>query len=772
MTAEEGELARNLGFLEAMTLGGGTMIGAGIFILPGIAAEGAGPASSLSFAIAGVVALLAALSISELATGMPVAGGSYVYVNRALGDLFGSIVGWGMWTGLMFASAFYMIGFGQYIVEPLPFLSGRVLIVGLGLVGLLFLVGVNYKGTEESGAFQNWMIGIETVIILIYLAFGIFFINPSNLEPFAPTGPSGIIATTGIVFVTFLGFEIIATVAEEIKDPGRLIPLTMVLSVVSVSILYVIVMIVSTGVINWQELGGSLVPVSDVAAISMGPIGVIAIVSAAAIAAISSSNSSILSAARVVFAMGRDGVMSNKLNVTHRKFRTPHRAVMVTGAITAALISLGLRIEEIVALLAEVASFSFLVSYTLVHVAVVVVRRAEPENYDPEFEMPSLLYPAVPILGVILSFVVISQMAPIVQYIGIGIIALSVLWYFGYVRGRVDDDTLVGDAIVGNGDEREGTEETYRVVVPIANPETQGTLLRLAAASARSHSEVEQPEIIALNVIKVPSQTALEQNLQFEEERVERQRELFESAREAAGELGVNLRTRAIVGRSIGQIVLGVLEEEDANQVLLGWHGTKRKRDYVFGSTVDPIIRDAPCEVTVVNLKRERIGHPVALAGPGPHAPVAARRAFEFAQIQGQIPTLVNFQPSVDDRETDEETPDPYEEGQIAIDAVAEQAGLAPDDYDSRVLVGGDLESTIISNIGSDEFVCVGVSEQQAISKILRGSLADRIVQDATGNVALIRSGIKTHRTVREGIVERLSQGPEEESQSDDDASI
>lgn len=108
------ELARDLGFLEAYTMGLGTMIGAGIFVLPSVAAANAGPASMISFAIGGMVSLLAALSLSELATGMPKAGGSYYYVNRALGPFFGSIVGWGMWAGLMFASAFYMLGFGQY----------------------------------------------------------------------------------------------------------------------------------------------------------------------------------------------------------------------------------------------------------------------------------------------------------------------------------------------------------------------------------------------------------------------------------------------------------------------------------------------------------------------------------------------------------------------------------------------------------------------------------------------------------------------------------
>jgi amino acid transporter len=278
VAARKGELARTLRFLEAMTLGGGTMIGAGIFILPGIAAANARPASSISFLIGGLVALLAAISLSELATGMPVAGGSYHYVNRALGSFFGNIVGWGMWTGLVFGSAFYMIG-------------------------------------------------AEVIVILIFLAVAVFFVDLANLEPFAPGGTSGIIATTGIIFVTFLGFEIIA------------------------------------------------------------------IVVAAAVAAISSSNSSVLSAARVVYAMGRDHLVSDWLNATHSRFRTPQGSVLVTGVITSGLVLMGLLVDDIIALLAEVASFSFLVSYALVHVAVVVIRRAGPSAYEPDFRIPSFLYP-------------------------------------------------------------------------------------------------------------------------------------------------------------------------------------------------------------------------------------------------------------------------------------------------------------------------------------------------------------------------------------------
>ena len=720
----ESQLERNIGFLEAMTLGGGTMIGAGIFILPGIAAEGAGPASAVSFLIAGFVALLAALSLSELATGMPVAGGSYHYVNRALGGFFGSIVGWGMWSGLMFASAFYMIGFGQYLVAPIPFLDGRAFVVLLGLLGLALIVGINYYGTEESSQLQNVMIGAETVIVLAYVALGLFFIDPANLEPFAPTGPSGIIATTGIVFVSFLGFEIIATVAGEVKDPSRNIPLTMILSVVLVTILYALVMIVTTGVLPYQAIGDSLVPVSDVAVVFAGTVGVVAIVAAAAIAAISSSNSSVLAAARVNFAMGRDGLMSDRLNVTHDRFGTPHRAIVVTGVVTALLIAVGLRVETIVALLAEVASFSFLVSYSLVHVALVVFRRAEPENYDPSFEIPDVLYPAVPILGVVLTVVVISQMAPIIILLGLGVIGVGVGWYVFYVRDHAIDRGLIDEALAP-------TADAYRVVVPVSNPDTQQDLIRLAAATARAHTDEGTPELVAVNVLQV-SDPDPQQNV--EADRLEHQRELLEAASDIASEMDVRLRTVAMTGQRVDETILEAILEESPEQVLLGWRGTLTRAGHVFGPNLDVVIEEAPCEVTLVTLHDEAIGTPVALAGPGPHSPVAARRAVEFASVDGTVPTLLNVQQPMGETDFDA-----IERGEAVIDDVAERAGLDPSAYEREVVVDDDMEAAILETVDRYETICVGLSERSSASRVMFGTIAERISQEATSNVGIVR---------------------------------
>jgi amino acid transporter/nucleotide-binding universal stress UspA family protein len=742
MTVDAGELERNLGFLEAMTLGGGTMIGAGIFILPGLAARGAGPASAISFTIAGFVALLAALSLAELATGMPIAGGSYHYVNRALGGLFGSVVGWGMWTGLMFASAFYMIGFGQYIVVPLPFLDGRALIVLLGVVGLGLITGINFYGTDESSGAQNIMIGAELVVVLIYVGLGVFFIEPGNLEEFAPTGASGIVGTTGTVFVTYLGFEIIATVAGEIERPGKLIPLSMVLSVVSVTLLYAAIMLISTGVVPYRELGGSLVPVSDVAAITMfGTAGVAAVTVAAAIAAISSSNSSVLAASRVIFAMGRDGLMSDRLNVTHSRFSTPHRAIMATGGVTGLLVLAGLRVQEIVELLAQVASFSFLVTYGLVHVAVVVFRRADPDEYDPDFEIPWPLYPAVPALGVIMTGVVISQMESEVRLVGTGVVLLGVVWYFAYARGRGMEEGLTDEAFGGlvraTRSKLPGTTpatrsgEPYRVVVGVANPETQRGLLRLAAATARAHEDEGVPELVAVNVIEAER----DPDRNVASDRLDSQRALLETTRELAAEMDVRLRTSAIVAADAGKALVDVIREENADQALVGWRGRRENDERVFGTTLDTVVTQAPCDVSLVTIEDDAIGTPVALAGSGPHAPVAARRAADFATVSDSVAILLNVQQRTEDDETNR-----VKRGRATIQSVAERGGLDDEEYESVVIVAADVESAMMQAVREYDTVCVGLSEKSDLSRAMFGSLAERISQETPGNVGIVRS--------------------------------
>jgi nucleotide-binding universal stress UspA family protein len=464
-------------------------------------------------------------------------------------------------------------------------------------------------------------------------------------------------------------------------------------------------MLVSTGVLPVDALAASPIPVADVITVYLGPIGAIAIVFAAIVAAISSSNSSVLAASRVVYAMGRDGIVSEWLNTSHPRFFTPHRAILVTGGVIALLVSVGLGVDAIISLLAEAASFSFLVAYSLVHVSLVVFRRADPDEYDPSFTLPRPLYPLVPVLGVASSLVVVSQMAPVIVLVGSGIVVLGVVWYAVYARGRVVGEGLLREAI------RPKPANPSRVVVPIANPETQRGLIRLAAASARANADAGEPELVAVNVVHVEHPSPL-QNV--EADRADHQRDLLENARAIAAEMDVRLRTRAIVAPDTGTAILDVLDEEEAAEVLLGWDGAFEGDDPVFGSPVDTVVESAPCDVVLVAL-REDVGAPVGLVGPDTGAVSVARRVGEFAAVDGTTPTLLTVR-STDDGEARGDT--------ATVTELVAAADVDTDDFEVTAVAADALPETL-TQYGT---VCVALDDG-----VLVGAL-----RDVAGNVALV----------------------------------
>lgn len=737
----EQELARDLGFLEAYTIGVGTMIGAGIFVLPGIVASNAGPAGMISFVIGGVVSLLTALSLSELATGMPKAGGSYYYVNRAMGSFFGSIVGWSMWAGLMFATAFYMLGFGQY----LTFFYGNIPVAWSALGMAVLLIGVNYRGVKEAGALQNLIVILLIGFIIVFLAFGVFNIDWQVFRPFNPNGWGAVASTAATVYVSFIGFEVIATSAEEIKDPGRNLPLSMIASVLTPMVFYVLVMLVSTGVLPVAELAGSNIPVADVAGKYLGTIGALMMVVGAVLATVSSANASILSAARVNFAMGRDKILTDWLNKIHGTFRTPFRAILITGIVILVLIGLGMGIET----LADVASFLYLITYALVHVAVIVMRRADPEDYKPDFRLPSWAYPIIPLVGAVSCLVIVAQMRSTVLFIGGGIIVLGILWYFIYAASRAIKPSLVGDAIAARG-RTSAPNERYRIVVPVANPNTEQHLIKVGGAIGASFGNAE---IVAVSVLEVPQQTSLEHSIQYEDERIRRQQELLNNARSTAEESGLGLRTRAIVGHSVSSAVLNVIKEEHAQHLVLGWSGKRKRYQHILGSNIDKIVSDAECEISLVKAGDRPISNIVVLVGTGPNTSLAVRRGYELSKVMEDTTlTLLTVQaPDLEGRS------DAKTEGQRLIRSIAHETGLPSESYKSEVIVSGSTRETLLEAIQEYDTICIGATRSTAIHQALFGSIPEEIGEHADGTVIISRGRAYRPRTVAEGIVERLS---------------
>jgi APA family basic amino acid/polyamine antiporter len=350
--------ARNLGLFDASMIGIGAMIGAGIFVLTGIAAGEAGPAALLAFALNGLVTLLTALSYAELASAYPKSGGGYAYIAKAFPGPVGFASGWMLWFCYIVACALYALGFGSYFWEfmqryfsPLADLvfslaghNAPVLMI-TALVSIIFIL-VNMRGTAVTGNVENIITMAKIIILGIFIAYGLkrIFQIPgeaaASFTPFPPTGAGGVVIAMGLTFIAFEGYDLIATVAEEIKAPEKTIPRATLISLSVTVFIYLMILLVSIGAIqpesgkSWQFLGQYQETAIARAAHSFMPaFGVVLIIFGGLLSTISALNATILASSRVAFSMSRDKMLPVSLSTIHTRRRTPHIAIAVTGAI-------------------------------------------------------------------------------------------------------------------------------------------------------------------------------------------------------------------------------------------------------------------------------------------------------------------------------------------------------------------------------------------------------------------------------------------------------
>ncbi|WP_280586194.1 APC family permease [Halorubrum sp. Boch-26] len=437
---EDAELERSIGLSGGLAIGIGTMIGAGIFVFPGLAGGEIGAAAAASFAVGGVIALLVALPTSELATAMPRSGGGYYFISRGLGTLPGTVIGLSLWLGLVFATAFYLVGLGFYALDALAQVGitvgaapGAIVSAIAVVAGVAFTV-LNVTGTENAAKLQNGIVALLLSMLVAFLGFGL-------LEAFgfvAVDTPPGeavdvweavpILSVAALVFTSYLGFAQVATVAGEMKDPGRNLPLAMVGSVLIVTVLYVLTIFVATNVFKRDALlAAGETAMVEVGRALLGPAGALVIIAGGLLATMSSANASILSTSRAIYGVSKDALLPQRASRINLRYGTPHVALGMAGGPVIVLAA-----TRQVQLLAEVASFLHLIMYGLMCVALVAIRRDRPEWYDPDFVVPG--GPVIPVLGALASFGLIAFMNPLSIAVGVAVIAVTAGWYFYYAR--------------------------------------------------------------------------------------------------------------------------------------------------------------------------------------------------------------------------------------------------------------------------------------------------------------------------------------------------
>ena len=419
-------LTRSLGLRHVFVLSTGAMLSSGLFLLPGLAAAEAGPSAVLAYALAGVIAVPAMLSVAELSTAMPRAGGAYYFLVRAFGPAVGTVSGMATWLSLVLKDAFALVGMSAYLNIAFD-VPAKPLAVGLVAAFTI----VNIIGSKASAGLQLVLVGFVLATLGWFFAVGLPDVGgggDGTLEPFFTHGAGGLVSVIGLVFVSYGGLTNVASAAEEIRDPSRNIPLGMGLSLLVGTSVYTLGVLVAVAVVPPEQLYDDLAPIFTAADAVMPELGA-ALVALAALAAFSSAaNAGILAAARYPLAMSRDRLLSERFGRLSR-FNTPVWGIMLTGAgMTAVVLALD------VTAIAKMASAFVLLTLALVNAAVIVLRASRIASYAPGFTAP--LFPYLQIAAIAIDGYLIVELGPKALLLTGASAAAAVAWYVFYGRKR------------------------------------------------------------------------------------------------------------------------------------------------------------------------------------------------------------------------------------------------------------------------------------------------------------------------------------------------
>lgn len=441
--SEKTSLKRALSALDLTLLGIGAIIGTGIFVLTGVAsAEHAGPALVLSFILSGLAAAFAALSYAEFASTVPVSGSVYTYTYATLGEFLAWIIGWDLileytlavsavavgWSGY-FQSLLNGFGLGlpEYLIKN-PAEGGLVNLPAVLII--LFITWLLARGVKESARFNNLIVFLKVAIVLLFILVGAFYVKPENWTPFMPFGWSGVFTAAAVVFFAYVGFDAVATAAEEVRNPKRDLPIGLIGSLAVCTILYVIVAAVLNGMVPYTKLN-TPAPVAF-ALEQVGQNWLAGIISASAVITITTVMLVMAyGQTRIFFAMSRDGLLPRVFSRVHPRYKTPHINTWITGLVAAGLagfIPLGR--------LAELVNMGTLTAFVLIQIGVIILRYKEP-NLPRPFRAPGV--PFTPILGALFALFLMGNL-PGITWMAFFIwlvIGLAVYFLYGYRNSKL-----------------------------------------------------------------------------------------------------------------------------------------------------------------------------------------------------------------------------------------------------------------------------------------------------------------------------------------------
>lgn len=424
------ELKRGMGLFHLTMYGMGLILGAGIYVLIGKAVGLAGNSVWIAFVLGSVVALFAGLSYAELSSIFPKAAAEYTFIKNAFkNNFFAFIIGWLTAITSMITAATVALGFGGYFAE---FLNIPIIISPIVLIGFLSLI--NFIGIRESSWTNTIFTIIETSGLILIIIIGFTISEPEQINYFeSPTGITGIIIAFVLIFFAFVGFEDIANVAEEVRNPKKVIPRAIILSVIISGIIYVLVSLAVVRVINWEDLSLSAAPLADVAKRGLGTQGNIIFSGIAFFAITNTVLITLVAGSRMIYGMAREKSLPAILTKVHSKTKTPWIAIIVIM-----LIAIGFSFIGDIVIVANITVFAIVITFAAVNLVVIVLRYTEP-NIERKFKVPINIgkFPILPVFGLGISIYMAFQFQIQVVLVGLMIIGIGTFFYLLYEKSKI-----------------------------------------------------------------------------------------------------------------------------------------------------------------------------------------------------------------------------------------------------------------------------------------------------------------------------------------------
>lgn len=722
------KLKRQLSLVQVVMLGTAGAMGAELFVLTGHAAGISGPALVLALFLGGLLSYSIAINYSELASTFPETGGAMTYVREAWGrNLLCFLVGSMDCLSSTFYSALSAVGFAYSLQIFFPSLP----IVPTAIAVILAFIVLNLLGVGNIGKVQVLLGGILMLVFLIYIVLGFALPGGFQLETYLWQGDFfvhqdawsnfvSLLSTIALAYVAYIGFEVIADDAEEIKNPDRNIPLSILLSLTLLIVMYPLIILVTLGTIPWSELAGSEVALTDAVARFIPGWGKVMLGIAGIIATVTTLNSAMLSATREAFTLSRDGMWPRFLARLSYK-QTPYAAILVMGGIIIAVAAVGL-----VDFLSYISSSGYLFVLFWSNMALIRLRQRYPNLRRP-FKVPFFPLTAYLAMGTCLLIIVFTDL----RALGFGVALLTVLssaFFLGPVVSRIYQMRI-----------KSAGKSRDRILVPVANPQTGSQLIYLAAILAQAS---EDTNLCVFNTMVKSQENPELPRLETGSRLTLPQSSLPDQILREAQKRNVPLYTKVRSGPSIARSILDEIDtSQNVRLALVGWPGPLNPKA-VIENPVKTLLEKAQTNVAVLLSRNLGEIHNILVPiGGGRHSRLALRIAFEIADQENACVTALHlFSAETNTDEVDDESV-------FINELIINELGFIPPRISTRVIEAESLINGILDELKrqSYELVVMGASAEYSSGTRLFGSVDDWIIEHVENSSVLL---VREHEPV------------------------